>query len=516
MTKHDDIIVLKGKYDKVQNVLDAAGIPFLLVNSLDEVSLVPTQLLIINCPGSEVTDDQIKKIRAFVRYGGSLITTDWALHYILEKAFPEFVAWNTKRTRNETVAIEITTPSHPLVSGFKGDRWWLETESYPIKIIDDDRVSILINSPELRERYEQSAVAVYFRYWYGEVFHMISHFCLQRTSLEKALQTDDKTTENIPPPTETFEVLSDKIEKQLKDLLLRITNRKRLKEIVVKPKKGRNLSFRDNSMLAASIAIIIFVSIAFVIIALFALLLPGWVSVTIGLIIISLLVYSLGIHEITTSYIRRYFPKIKLFKKLAAVPAGPSDDLEKMLGDLEKMLPELKALPDDKNFENLVSINHKMVQTIDSGRNAILRQRRIIAVLIIGVILGLLACYLSRKTAEEIREVLQWIIQLGACNLFFFAVFYFAGKYLFKLKKLDFKSNLIKGSALCLIFGLASVLTQLLLPSLLGESILSGPIIAIQLAGLIVVDVTLMFQETLAQIWWKAVNTGSRRIPSYK
>jgi hypothetical protein len=59
----------------------------------------------------------------------------------------------------------------------------LEGSSYPIRILQPDRVEVLLASRELGERYGESPVAVLFRHGEGEVFHMISHYYLQRTEL---------------------------------------------------------------------------------------------------------------------------------------------------------------------------------------------------------------------------------------------------------------------------------------------------------------------------------------------
>ncbi|MBE7467687.1 MAG: hypothetical protein HS114_00920 [Anaerolineales bacterium] len=184
---NEDVIVLYGGMDHVEDVLEAAGIPFRLIYSLDEVSLAPSQLLIINCPG-HVETDHIEKIRSFVESGGSLITTDWALHNVLEKVFPGYLEWNYESTGDEVVGIKIVASNHPFVAGIiteKGDpQWWLESSSYPIRVLDHSKVSILIDSPELGKRYKESAVAVFFPFGRGDVFHMISHYYLQRTELK--------------------------------------------------------------------------------------------------------------------------------------------------------------------------------------------------------------------------------------------------------------------------------------------------------------------------------------------
>ena len=47
--------------------------------------------------------------------------------------------------------------------------------------MDEEKVRVLITSKELGEKYGEEAVAVVFKHGDGEVFHMISHYYLQRS-----------------------------------------------------------------------------------------------------------------------------------------------------------------------------------------------------------------------------------------------------------------------------------------------------------------------------------------------
>ena len=58
--------------------------------------------------------------------------------------------------------------------------WWLESSSYPIEILDK-KVRVLVRSDELKRRYKHDAVIISFEWGKGVVYHMISHFYLQRS-----------------------------------------------------------------------------------------------------------------------------------------------------------------------------------------------------------------------------------------------------------------------------------------------------------------------------------------------
>lgn len=183
-----DIVVVAGQYDHVEAVLGALEMPFQLIDvgQLDGVDLRPEQLLVINCPGN-ISPRAIGKVRRFVAAGGSLFTTDWALKHVIEPAFPGFVEYNERPTADDVVRIEIKSKDNPFLKGVMDGaddpQWWLEGSSYPIRVIDSTNVQVLLASKELANKYGEAPVAVVFPFGQGEVFHMISHYYLQRTEL---------------------------------------------------------------------------------------------------------------------------------------------------------------------------------------------------------------------------------------------------------------------------------------------------------------------------------------------
>ncbi|MEM6404815.1 MAG: hypothetical protein AAF757_32090, partial [Cyanobacteria bacterium P01_D01_bin.116] len=60
-------------------------------------------------------------------------------------------------------------------------QWWLETSSYPIEILNPDKVKIEAASHDLLQSYNAPVVAVSFDWGKGHVFHVISHFWCKRT-----------------------------------------------------------------------------------------------------------------------------------------------------------------------------------------------------------------------------------------------------------------------------------------------------------------------------------------------
>ena len=208
-----DIVVVRDIYDHVEQVLEALDVPFqaVAIDQFEQVALQPEQLLIINCPGC-ISSRDVEKVRSFVESGGTLFTTDWALRNVIEPAFPGVLEYNEHATADDVVRIEIVDSNSPYLAGVleTGDdpQWWLEGSSYPIRILDSEKVKVLIKSKELGNKYGEDPVAVVFPQGKGEVFHMISHYYLQRTEFrsdrhhmeasvlaaEKNISLDDETT----------------------------------------------------------------------------------------------------------------------------------------------------------------------------------------------------------------------------------------------------------------------------------------------------------------------------------
>jgi hypothetical protein len=182
------IVIVAGVYDKVELVLDLINVPYVLIQPADfeRINLRPDQILIINCPGEIARG--LNKVEAFVNQGGFLFTTDWALLNVLEKIFPKLVRYNQKPTADDCVRVEVVDKSNKFLEGlFQGGAdpiWWLESSSYPIEILDKEKVKVLVRSREMKEKYGQAPIVITFEHGNGgTVLHMTSHYYLQKSEL---------------------------------------------------------------------------------------------------------------------------------------------------------------------------------------------------------------------------------------------------------------------------------------------------------------------------------------------
>lgn len=180
-----DIVVVAGEYDRVEDVLKALAIKHTVVQpgQVGSLELNAKQLLIVDCPGN-LDAAGIARVRKFVNAGGYLYTTDWALLEVVQKAFPGYVEFNGQATQNDVVEVQVKESDNNLLKHLtlskENPKWWLEASSYPIRILNKDKVDVLITSREMKKKYGDAPIAVHFRYGDGQVLHIASHFYLQQ------------------------------------------------------------------------------------------------------------------------------------------------------------------------------------------------------------------------------------------------------------------------------------------------------------------------------------------------
>lgn len=186
-----EVIVSIGVHDYIEQVFNGIGLKHNLINpqQFEKIDLDPDQIIFINCPGN-VTSKGLRNLVTFVEKGGFLFTTDWALRHVIEPGFPGYIKYNNRPTNDEVVRVDILAEEDPFLQSLIGPnddpQWWLEGSSYPIEILNHKEVDILIKSKEIEKKYGESAVFVTFDYGKGKVYHMISHFYLQRAETRTA------------------------------------------------------------------------------------------------------------------------------------------------------------------------------------------------------------------------------------------------------------------------------------------------------------------------------------------
>ncbi|MBI5365687.1 MAG: hypothetical protein HZA54_01515 [Planctomycetes bacterium] len=178
----DEVVVTTGVYDAAQRVLDKVRIPYTLRSprQLDAWDLARTKVVLVNCPGY-LGQRSLDRLRAWVRAGGYLFTTDWSA-LVVERAFFGHIQ-SLGKTHQDWVAVSA-------VEEHKGDplledvftrldgapHWWLESGSFAIKVLKPEAVTVLIASREMELKYGYGTIATVFDMEKGRVLHVASHF----------------------------------------------------------------------------------------------------------------------------------------------------------------------------------------------------------------------------------------------------------------------------------------------------------------------------------------------------
>lgn len=175
----NDVAVYSGSFDQVEEVLRCLQVPVVMNPSAEKLR---ARIIFVNCSNG-YDKNLISQLAHRVAEGRWLVTSDWALHHLLEHVFPSTVRWTGQGTRDEVVSVEPSLDSvwsEVVVLG-ADPQWWLETSSQPIVVLDGKRVRIEAASHDLLARYDAPVVAVRFEWEQGHVFHVISHFWHKRS-----------------------------------------------------------------------------------------------------------------------------------------------------------------------------------------------------------------------------------------------------------------------------------------------------------------------------------------------
>ncbi len=190
------VVLVRGCFDHGEAIFKHCEIPVTTIDpaQVAGAKLDPDQILFVNCPG-ELPDRAIGRVRSFVSEGGLLVTTDWALKHVVEKAFPGTIKFGGSATADDVVRVVFEPVKDTFLEGLLDPNddplWWLEGSSYPIEILDKEGVRVLASSKEMETKYGHPAIVVAFEVGAGKVYHMTSHFYLQRSETRTARHQED-------------------------------------------------------------------------------------------------------------------------------------------------------------------------------------------------------------------------------------------------------------------------------------------------------------------------------------
>ena len=178
-----EVVVVRGSADHMEHVLQHAQVKYVVVEpeELPQLPLHGQQVLMVNCTG-EMSPAARERVRRFVSAGGFLYTTDHAVHYLLERAFPGYIKWNHKTSTEEIFTMEVGAGDRGLLKklGAGGHpRWQLAGGGYLFDVVDAHAVDVLMSSRAVAQRYGSGVLGVRFRVGDGQVIHVTGHFYTQ-------------------------------------------------------------------------------------------------------------------------------------------------------------------------------------------------------------------------------------------------------------------------------------------------------------------------------------------------
>nr|MDO8108796.1 hypothetical protein [Candidatus Sigynarchaeota archaeon] len=200
------IIVIPGEYDTVEIVLDSLDLEYETRDpgDFDELALNNNDIVIINCPGKGFSDAGLATLKNHVAGGGLVITTDWALKHVVQRAFPGFIEHNGLETSTPFVDVRVTDTIvdylKDLVAPGTTPRWWLEEGSYPIRILNSN-VRRILTSQEMKSEYQDPTIACIIHFGKGQVMHMTSHLFL-----ENAAPLDSEEKSALPDLLQNWQI----------------------------------------------------------------------------------------------------------------------------------------------------------------------------------------------------------------------------------------------------------------------------------------------------------------------
>lgn len=184
-----DVVVVVSRGDHIEELLDDLKIRHRKTQSskIARAGVHPEAICVVNCTG-EIEDYDIEPLSWFVRTGGFLFCSCWALHYTIERIYPG-VLKKFETPRGEVLDDVRAYPcaESSYLNGVFPDGvrpiYHLEG-AHLIEVVDPERAEVLIDSPDAAERHGSGELAAWFVAGHGVILDSANHFDLQ--GLEKA------------------------------------------------------------------------------------------------------------------------------------------------------------------------------------------------------------------------------------------------------------------------------------------------------------------------------------------
>jgi hypothetical protein len=189
------VVVIKGDFDSVEQVLEQLEIPHLEIRWTDflKFDLAESDVLLINCSNGQdyeaIKKAAAEKLRQFVNQGGCIFTTDWALRYPLVDVIGDCIECLQPDVEQAMVDVRPGPKmyNHELLQNVfpldqPAPQWRLDASSWLVKVKVPGRVDLLLQSDQMAAAHHGNrAIGVLARVgtYGGLVLNVVSHFLVQ-------------------------------------------------------------------------------------------------------------------------------------------------------------------------------------------------------------------------------------------------------------------------------------------------------------------------------------------------
>jgi len=188
-----DVLVFESRGDHIQNLLEHLSIEHRMTSSgqVAKGGLDAAGVFVSNCTGEMMPAD-VERLQWFVRVGGYLFGSCWALHETIARVAPGAVArLNTNGDVLDDVLARPCAPDSAFLEGVFEEGvvpvYHLEG-AHLIDVREPEHVEVLVDSPECAERWGGGELACWFRMGHGVLLDSTNHFDLQGLELATDLK----------------------------------------------------------------------------------------------------------------------------------------------------------------------------------------------------------------------------------------------------------------------------------------------------------------------------------------
>ncbi len=191
-----DVMVFESRGDHIQSVLDFVGLTYrkTSANRIAEDALNAAGVFVSNCTG-EMQGADVERLRWFVKCGGYLFGSCWAIHETIERVSPGAIR---KLPTSSEVMDQVTAtpcaPGSPYLEGVFPNEVvpiYNLVGAHLIEVLDPERVEVLVDSAECAERWGEGNLTAWFADGHGRILDSVNHFDAQGLAEARGLKTPE-------------------------------------------------------------------------------------------------------------------------------------------------------------------------------------------------------------------------------------------------------------------------------------------------------------------------------------